>query len=48
MLKLKVKYFGHLVGNNGLIGKDLDAEKDGRQEAKGTTEDEMIGWHCWK
>ena len=27
-----------------LIGKDLDAGKDGRQE-KGTTEDEMDGWH---
>ena len=29
---------------NGLIGKDPDAEKDWRQE-KGTTEDEMGGWH---
>ena len=28
-----------------LIGKDLDAEKDWRQEEKGTTEDEMVGWH---
>ena len=27
-----------------LIGKDLDAGKDRRQE-KGTTEDEMVGWH---
>ena len=27
---------------NGLIGKDSDAEKDWRQEEKGTTEDEMI------
>ena len=27
------------------IGKDPDAGKDWRQEAKGTTEDEMIGWH---
>ena len=27
------------------IGKDPDAGKDGRQEEKGTTEDEMIGWH---
>ena len=30
---------------NGLIGKDPDAGKDGRQEEKGTTEDEMAGWH---
>ena len=27
-----------------LIGKDLDAGKDQRQE-KGMTEDEMVGWH---
>ena len=27
-----------------LIGKDPDARKDRRQE-KGTTEDEMVGWH---
>ena len=30
---------------NWLIGKDLDAGKDWRQEEKGTTEDEMAGWH---
>ena len=30
-----------------LIGKDLDAGKDWRQEEKGTTEDEMVGWHHW-
>ena len=28
-----------------LIWKDLDAEKDWGQEEKGTTEDEMVGWH---
>ena len=28
-----------------LIGKDPDAGKDWRQEEKGTTEDETIGWH---
>ena len=27
------------------IGKDLNAGKDRGQEEKGTTEDEMIGWH---
>ena len=32
---------------NWLIGKDPDAGKDGRQEEKGTTEDEMAGWHHW-
>ena len=30
-----------------LIGKDPDAGKDWRQEEKGTTEDEMFGWHHW-
>ena len=28
-----------------LSGTDPDAEKDGRQEEKGMTEDEMLGWH---
>ena len=28
-----------------LIGKDPDAGKDGGQEEKGMTEDEMVGWH---
>ena len=30
-----------------LIGKDPDAGKDGRQEEKGSTEDEIVGWHYW-
>ena len=30
---------------NWLIGKDPDAGKDWRREEKGTTEDEMVGWH---
>ena len=30
-----------------LIGKDPDAEKDGQQEEKGVTEDEMVEWHYW-
>ena len=32
---------------NSLLGKDPDAGKDWRQEEKGTTEDEMVGWHHW-
>ena len=28
-----------------LFRKDSDAGKDQRQEEKGTTEDEMVGWH---
>ena len=30
-----------------LIGKDPDAGKDWGQEEKGTTDDEMVGWHHW-
>ena len=30
---------------NWLTGKDPDAGKDWRQEEKGTTEDEIVGWH---
>ena len=31
--------------NSGLIGKDPDAGRDCGQEEKGTTDDEMAGWH---
>ena len=34
-------------GKKWLIWKDPDAGKDWRQEEKGTTEDEMVGWHHW-
>ena len=30
---------------NWLLGKDPDARKDWRQEEKGMTEDEIVGWH---
>ena len=30
-----------------LTGKDSDAGRDWQQEEKGTTEDEMAGWHHW-
>ena len=30
-----------------LIWKDPDAGKDRRQEEKGKTEEEMVGWHHW-
>ena len=32
---------------NRLIEKDSAAGKDWRQKEKGTTEDEMVGWHHW-
>ena len=34
-------------GKNQLIGKNPDAGKDWRQEEKGMTEDETVGWHHW-
>ena len=34
-----------LDGKNCLIGNDPDAGKDWRQEKKGATGDEIIGWH---
>ena len=42
MLKLKLQYSDE---KSWLIRKDLDAGKDWRQEEKGMTEDEMLGWH---
>ena len=30
-----------------LIEKDLDAGENWGQEEKGTTDDKMVGWHCW-
>ena len=47
MLKLKLHYFGLLLWRANLLGKDPDAAKDWRHEEKGTTEDEMVGWHHW-
>ena len=35
------------LGNGRVIGKDSDAGRDWGQEEKGTTEDEMAGWHHW-
>ena len=38
LLKLKLQYFGHLMQRIDLLEKTLLLEK-------GTTEDEMVGWH---
>ena len=46
MLKLKLQYLGHLMQRTDLL-KDPDAGEDWRQEEKGLTEDEMVGWHHW-
>ena len=45
MLKLKLQYTGHLLWRTDSLEKDSDAGKDWRQEEKGMTEDEMVGWH---
>ena len=44
MLKLKLQYFGHFMQRVDSLGKDPDAGRDWGQE-KGTTENEMAGWH---
>ena len=44
MLKLKLQYFGHLMWRVDSLEK-TDAGRDWVQEEKGTTEDEMAGWH---
>ena len=46
MLKLKLQYFGHLMRRTDSLEKN-DAGKDWRQEEKGMTEEEMVGWHHW-
>ena len=43
MLQLKLQYFGHLMRRVDSLEK-TDARRDWGQE-KGTTEDEMVGWH---
>ena len=44
MLKLKLQYFGHLMRRVDSL-EDFDAGRDWGQEEKGTTEDEIAGWH---
>ena len=42
MLKLKLQYFGHMMGRTDSFEKTLMLGKiDGRR----TMEDEMVGWH---
>ena len=45
MLKLKLQYFGHLMRRTDSFEKTPDAGKDWKQEEKGMTEDEIVGWH---
>ena len=45
MLKLKLQYFGHLMLRVDSLEKTLMLGGIWGQEEKGTTEDEMAGWH---
>ena len=46
MLKLKLQYFGHLMGRTDSLEKTLMLGKtEGRRKRKGTIKDEMVGWH---
>ena len=48
MLKLKLQYFGHLMRRADSLEKTLWSFGkcwERRQEEKGMTEDEMVGWH---
>ena len=44
MWKVKLQYFGHLMRRVDSLEK-TDARRNWGQEEKGTTEDEMAGWH---
>ena len=45
MLKLKLQYFGHLMRRVDSLEKTLMLGGIGGRKEKGTTEDEMAGWH---
>ena len=45
MLKLKLQYFGHLMGRANSWEKTLMVGKVEGKRRRGVTEDEMVGWH---
>ena len=45
MLKLKLEYFGYLMRRTDSLEKTLMLERIEGGRRKGTTEDEMVGWH---
>ena len=47
MLKLKLQYFGYLMQRADSFEKTLMLGNIEGQEEKGTSEDEMVGWHHW-
>ena len=44
MLKLKLQYFGHVMRRTDSLERPWCWERL-RQEEKGVTEDEIVGWH---
>ena len=44
----ELQYFGHLMGRVDSLEKTLMLGGIGGQKEKGTTEDEMSGWHHWR
>ena len=47
MSKLQLQILWPPNTKSWLIWKEHDAGKDWKQEEKGMTEDEMVGWHHW-
>ena len=45
VLRLKLRYFGHLMQGTDSFEKTLMLGKIEGQEEKGMTEDELVGWH---
>ena len=45
VVKLKLQYHAQLMQRDDSLEKNPDDGKDWRQEEKGATEDEMVGWH---
>ena len=45
MLKLNLQNFGHLMGRNDSLEKILMVGKNEGGRRRGSTEDEMVGWH---
>ena len=45
MLKLKFQYFGYLIQRTDSLEKTLMLGKIEGRRRRGTTEDEMVGWH---
>ena len=47
MLKLKLQYFGHLMQRADSLENTLMLGKIEDRRRRGSTEDEMAGWHHW-